>query len=168
MSMYWTVFDVNALWHFLGSGWFALQYPLSSAAQRIVKNVPLGMTLSQLKYEFQWNSSPKSIRPFCTYINWENGLSPGEYRAVTPASSQRNPKRLNLKEQQTKSSSSLQTPQQTSTSVHGPTPVSAKPLLLNTSTYSPAASQISLLINLQSNYLLAETFLTNLPPLNST
>lgn len=59
VSMYRTAFDVSALWHFLGSEHYALQYPLFSAVQRIVKNGPLGMTLSQLKYRFQWKSSPK-------------------------------------------------------------------------------------------------------------
>lgn len=97
-SMYWTVFDVSALWHFLGSK-YALQYPLFSAVQRIVKNVPLGMMLSQLKYKFQWKSSSKPIRSFCIYINRKKWISSLGINSCHAHTKTRKPKRPNLKQE---------------------------------------------------------------------
>lgn len=114
------------------------RYPLSSAAQRIVMNLLLGMTLSQLKYKFQWKSSQKN---YLVMLHWHKlgkwTLSLG----IKSCHAWRNLKRLNQKEQQTKNGSSPHTPRQASASVHEPISVLKKTL---PPTYSPAAPQILL------------------------
>lgn len=130
MSMYRTVFDVSALWHFLGSKYYALQYPLFSAVQRIVKNVPLGMMLSQLKYKFQWKSSSKSIRSFCIYINrkkWISSLGINSHHAHTKT---RKPKRPNLKQQHTETHTSAEFCQHTWTNACVRKPTAIKYIVL--------------------------------------